>query len=431
LGLFGSAQEIFMSLHSIRAYLLVLASGLFLAACGGNSTSSTPPPPVGGLSVAAGDSQVTVSWKETPGVEYWIFAAPNNPTLSLSNWLSTTGSTYRLKVTSPYVVSGLTNGTPYSFFMTGRYNSGPGGEATPTAAATPRLAGAEWSASSTLNTGTPTGLTFGSYIDTATNSVQYTYLAVGNGGKMFRAADLNTWTAITPVVSANLHAADYGFSKFIAVGAGGSSIYSSDAKTWTQSSKITTQNLNAIANNGGLAIAVGDNGTVVTSKDGITWTLATTVPTSNNLYGVSYTSAGTWAAVGAGGTILTSGDGLNWTAQNSGTQADLKALGSIATVTAGLTSHQFIAVGANGSILSSPDAITWSAQSANTKANFNALSTANQFLAVGSGGTIVTSLDGINWKSQASPSTANLTYLLRAQNTYIAVNSSGGIIYSK
>ncbi|NBO42510.1 MAG: cell wall-binding protein, partial [Betaproteobacteria bacterium] len=113
------------------------------------------------------------------------------------------------------------------------------------------------------------------------------------------------------------------------------------------------------------------------------------------------------------------------------TQADLKALGSIATVTAGLTSHQFIAVGANGSILSSPDAITWSAQSANTKANFNALSTANQFLAVGSGGTIVTSLDGINWKSQTSPSTANLTYLLRAQNTYIAVNSSGGIIYSK
>ena len=96
-----------MSLHSIRAYLLLMASALLMAACGGHSTSPTPPPPVGGLSVVPGDSQVTVSWKETPGVEYWIFAAPNNPNLSLSNWLATSGSTYRLKVTSPYVVSGL------------------------------------------------------------------------------------------------------------------------------------------------------------------------------------------------------------------------------------------------------------------------------------------------------------------------------------
>ena len=420
-----------MSLHSIRAYLLVMASALLLAACGGNSTSPTPPPPVGGLSLVAGDSQVTVSWKETPGVEYWIFAAPNNPNLSLSNWLATTGSTYRLKVTSPFVVSGLINGTPYSFFMTGRINSGPGGEATPTIAATPRLAGTEWASSGTLNTGTPTGLAYGSYTDTASNTVQYTYLAVGNGGKMFRATDLNTWTAITPVVSANLNAAEYGFAKFIAVGAVGNILYSTDTKTWTQSAKISNQNLNAVAASTSLAIAVGDNGTIVTSKDAITWTVAASVPISTNLYGVSYTSAGTWAAVGAAGTILTSGDGLTWTAQNSGTQANLKAVGSIATVTANLTSNQFIAVGANGTILSSPDAISWTVQSANTSANFNAISSTNQFLAVGSGGTVVTSMDGIIWKSQASQSTANLTNLLRAQNMYIAVNNLGGIIYSK
>jgi hypothetical protein len=420
-----------MSLHSIRAYLLVLVSALLLAACGGNSTSSTPAPPVGGLTVVAGDSQVTVSWKETPGVEYWIFAAPNNPNLSLSNWLATSGSSYRLKVTSPFVVNGLTNGTPYSFFMTGRTNSGPGGDATPTVAATPRLAGSEWAPSSTLNTGTPTGLTYGSYTDTASNTVQYTYLAVGNGGKMFRATDLNTWTAITPVVSANLNAAEYGFAKFIAVGAGGSIIYSTDTKTWTQSAKITPQNLNALTANGSMAIAVGDNGAIVTSKDAITWTVASSVPTSAHLYGIAYTNAGTWVAVGAGGTILTSGDGLTWTAQNSGSAADLKAVGSITSFTNNVTSYQFIVVGANGTILSSPDAITWAAQSANTKANFNALSSANQFLAVGSGGTVVTSLDGITWKTQASQTTANLTHLLRAENMYIAVNNSGGIIYSK
>ena len=420
-----------MSLHSIRAYLLVLVSALLLAACGGSSTPSTPAPPIGGLSVVAGDSQVTVSWKETPGVEYWIFAAPNTPNLSLNNWLATSGSTYRLKVTSPYVVTGLTNGTPYSFFMTGRTNSGPGGDATPTVAATPRLAGSEWTSSSTVNTGTPTGLTYGSYLDVASNTVLYTYVAVGNDGKMFRAADFNTWTAITPVVNVNLHAAEYSFTKFIAVGEGGTILYSSDSKIWTPSTKITPQNLNAIATNGSLAIAVGDNGTIVTSKDGIAWTVTTSVPTTNKLDGISYTSAGNWLAVGAGGTILTSGDGLTWTAQKSGSSADLKGVGSMTNFTNNVTSYQFIAVGANGTILSSPDAITWTAQSANTTANFNALSTTNQFLAVGSGGTVVISLDGITWKPQASKTTANLTHLLRAQNMYIAVNSTGGIIYSK
>jgi hypothetical protein len=372
-----------------------------------------------------------VSWKETPGVEYWIFAAPNTPNLSLDNWLATSGSTYRLKVTSPYVVTGLTNGTPYSFFMTGRTNSGPGGDATPTVAATPRLAGSEWTSSSTVNTGTPTGLTYGSYLDVASNTVLYTYVAVGNDGKMFRAADFNTWTAITPVVNVNLHAAEYSFAKFIAVGAGGTILYSSDSKIWTQSTKITPHNLNAIATNGSLAIAVGDNGTIVTSNNALTWTAATSVPTTSKLHGITYTNSGNWLAVGAGGTILTSGDGLTWTAQKSGSSADLKGVGSMTRFTNNATSYQFIVVGANGTILSSPDAITWTAQSANTTANFNALSATNQFLAVGSDGTVVTSLDGITWKPQASQTTANLTHLLRAQNMYIAVNSMGGIIYSK
>ena len=420
-----------MSLHSIRAYLLILTSVLLLAACGGSSTPSTPAPPIGGLSVVAGDSQVTVSWKETPGVEYWIFAAPNTPNLSLNNWLATSGSTYRLKVTSPYVVTGLTNGTPYSFFMTGRTNSGPGGDATPTVSETPRLAGSEWTASSTVNTGTPTGLTYGSYLDVASNTVLFTYVAVGNDGKMFRAADFNTWTAITPVVNVNLHAAEYSFAKFIAVGAGGTILYSSDSKIWTQSTKITPHNLNAIATNGSLAIAVGDNGTIVTSNNALTWTAATSVPTTSKLHGITYTNSGNWLAVGAGGTILTSGDGLTWTAQKSGSSADLKGVGSMTNFTNNVTSYQFIVVGTNGTILSSPDAITWTTQSANTTANFNALSATTQFLAVGSDGTVVTSLDGITWKPQASRTTANLTNLLRAQNMYIAVNSTGGIIYSK
>ena len=420
-----------MSLHSIRVSMLALLAAVLVAACGGTSTTNAPVPPVGGLSLVAGDSQVTVSWKETPGVEYWIFAAPNNPGLALSNWLATTGSTYRLKVTSPFVVTGLTNGTPYSFFMTGRVNSGPGGDATPTVTATPRLAGTAWTAGTNLNTGTSTGLTYGSYLDTASNTTQFAYLAVGNGGRMFKATSIDTWTALTPVAMSDLNAADFGFAKFIAAGAAGQVIYSTDTKTWTKAISITAQNLNALAVNGSIAVAVGDNGTIITSKDAITWSAAASVPSSAHLYGVTYTVSGTWVAVGAAGTILTSPDGSTWTAQTSASAANLKAVGALASVLNGTTSYQFIAVGASGTVLSSPDAITWTAQNANTTASLNAISSVNQFLVVGGNGTIITSTDGITWTRQASNTSAELKTLLRAENQYIAVNTAGSIISSK
>ena len=420
-----------MSLFSIRASLLALLTAVLVAACGGSSTSTTPPPPDGGISVVAGDSQVTVSWKETAGVEYWIFAAPNNPNLSLSTWLATSGSTYRLKVTSPFVVTGLTNGTPYSFFMTGRINSGPGGAATSTVTAIPRLAGTTWTAGTNLNTGTKTGMTYGSYVETSTNTTKLAYLAVGNGGRLYTASSIDTWTAVPPLVTTDLNAAEFGFAKFVAAGAAGKVIYSSDTKTWTQATSVTTQNLNAMAINGSVAVAVGDNGTIITSKDAITWTVATSVPSTANLLGVAYTASGTWVAVGAAGTLLTSTDGTTWTAQTSGSTADLKAVGALASVLNGTTTYQFIAVGSNGTVLSSPDAITWTAQNANTTASLNALSASNQFLAVGANGTIITSADGITWTRQVSNTSAELKTLLRAENQFIAVNTAGGIVSSK
>ena len=411
-----------MFLHSIRTALLALASALILVACGGGS-SSTPPPPEGGISLTNGDGQVTLTWKETPGVEYWIFAAPNSPNLSLSNWLASTGSTYRLNVTSPFVVTGLSNGTPYSFFITGRTNSGPGGDATPTVTATPRLAGVEWIGGANLNTGTKTGLTYGSYVDTASNSLKYTYLAVGNEGRMARASTIDTWTSLTPVVNSNLNAATFGFAKFIAVGDAGKIIYSSDTKTWTQATSNSAQNLNAVVANGSIAVAVGNNGTIMTTKDA--------VPSSAHLYGLTFTVSGTWMAVGAGGTVLTSADGATWTAQASGSTADLKAVGALATYLNGATTYTYVVAGQNGTILKSSDLLAWTTQTANTTANFNDLSSLGQFTLVGSNGTVLTSTDGTTWTRQTTNVNTELTTILKAENQYLTVNTAGGILYSR
>ncbi|MEY4448429.1 MAG: Ycf48-like protein [Pseudomonadota bacterium] len=421
-----------MFLHSIRSSLLAMASALILVACGGGGgSSSAPPPPAGGITLTNGDGQVTLSWQSTPGVDYWIFAAPNNPNLNLSNWLATTGSTYRLNVTSPFVVTGLSNGTPYSFFITGRVNGEGGGEATPTVTATPRLAGAEWLSGASLNTGTKTGMTYGSYADTATNTVQYRYVAVGNGGRMLRASKIDTWTPITPLISSNLNAATFGFAKFIAVGDAGKIIYSTDTQTWTQATSNSAQNFNAVVANGSLAVAVGNNGTIMTSKDAITWTAATTVPSSAHLYGLTYTVSGSWMAVGAGGTLLTSTDGTTWTAQATGTTADLKAVGALASTVNSTTTYTYVVAGQNGTILKSNDLLAWTAQNSNTMANFNDMSSLGQFLLVGSGGTVLTSLDGATWTRQTTNVSSELTSILKAENQYLTVNANGEILYSK
>jgi photosystem II stability/assembly factor-like uncharacterized protein len=103
----------------------------------------------------------------------------------------------------------------------------------------------------------------------------------------------------------------------------------------------------------------------------------------------------------------------------------------LATTLDGTTSYRFVVVGANGSILSSPDAITWTAQSANTTAALNAITSVNQFLVVGANGTILTSTDGAIWTPQTSNSSSDLKTLLRAENQYLAVNTTGGILFSK
>ena len=420
-----------MFLHSIRVSLLAFASALILTACGGGS-SNKPLPPVGGISVVAADSEVTITWQETPGVEYWIFASPNSPNLTLSSWLATVGSTYRLKVTSPYTVTGLANGTPYSFFLTGRINGGPGSDATPTVIATPRLAGIEWTPGTTLNTGNKTAIAYGGFVDSATNTFGYKHIAAGNGGRLFNTSNIDSWTPLTSPVNTDLNAAVFAFAKFIAVGAGGKIVISTDSQTWSAPTSVTVQNLNAIAFSGSSVVAVGDNGTIITTTDAVTWKVATSVPSSTpHLYGVNFSNSGKWVAVGAGGTILTSTDGLTWTTQTSNITTDLRDIGSNSTYLNGVTTYNFVAVGAAGTVLTSPDAITWTRQNLSTTTSLNALSYVNQFMVVGNSGTIMTSPDGVTWTTRTSNTTENLNTLVRANNQYIAVSDTGKIYYSK
>lgn len=423
----------------MRRLLVLIAAtlaGLLVAGCGSSGDSADPP---ASIAVVAGDGIVTVSWPMESGVDYWLFYAPS-PSISTSNWTSIPGSRSALGASSPYVATGLANGTLYSFTLNGRTGGGPGGPGTPSVSAIPRLAGtatatlpAPWTApavSTVPVTSDLRGLVWGT-----------TLVAVGAGGVMYSSPDGVTWTAITSPVTSNLNAAAYlttGFSAgiYAAVGDGGAMLYSTDAITWTQRVSGTTQNLNGIGAGGGRFVAVGAGGTIISSTDGINWTAAASsgTVTTNDLYAVTSNGSNLWIAVGNNGTLLTSTDGSasTWTAVSSNTALALKGITYGTNAATGVP--VYVAVGASGALVTSPDALTWTAQTAIGTNTLSAITSVTnslvqtcgtQFVAVGANGSIFTSTDGTTWAGQPSTTNANLNAAVHALYSYSVVGAAG------
>jgi hypothetical protein len=386
--------------------VVLLVTGLLLASCGNvlNKGSSASPPT--DVTVTPGDGAVTVTWTMAPNVQYWLFYAPTN-FISEDNWTTIPGSKALINVTSPTIVTGLTNGTTYSFMINGRMNNGPGGADSPSLSAVPRLAGATWIAGTPLCGGACilNGETRGGV-----------YVSVGNGGNMFSSPDGVVWTPLAnPAPLVDLSAVTYG-GNYVAVGIGGVTLFSPDAVNWTQHSGNTGNALTAVASNGaGTYVAVGTNGTIVFSTDGQNWTPANSIPVSTDLYGVAYGN-GVWVAAGNGGTLLTSTDAANWATVSSNTTNALQGI----TYGANL----YVAVGANGTIINSPDAVSWTV-APQVNVSLNAVTYGRQFVAVGASGGIFTSMDGTNWLSQTSGTSSNLNALAHAGNGYSAVGENG------
>jgi hypothetical protein len=442
-----------MSLLSFKPILAMLAAAALLAACGGSGQSASPP--VGGLKVEPGEAGVTVTWTAVQGVEYWLYGAPaasicKNCGNSPFNWYQIAGAVSRGQsnalISSPYFLSGITNDTLYSFMMDGRVNGGPGGDATASVSATPRLAGATWKSGGNLGTGDIAGIAYGPILNSATNTYATTgtYLGMGANGAKYQSTDGLNWTAKTASDSTNWLSTLYALNKFIGIGQGGAVSYSTDLTTWTSATSGVTQNLNAIASNGSMVVAVGNNGTIIRSTDAITWTAATATPSTLPLYGVGYTINGIWVAVGANGTLLTSSDGATWAAVNSGTTADLKSVASMANIittnNVAATVYSMVITGNNGALLQSADGATWAQQSIGTNANLNAIVASvgvlpsNQFVAVGNAGVVYTSTDGITWTARTSNTNQHLNVLFRGlspQTRYIALGVNGSTVYTQ
>lgn len=405
--------------------ILLITASMLLSACRGSGSSAPAPTNV---QVEAGDSSAKVSWDMAPGVEYWIFKAAV-PDLTPQSCLPLPECGIIMKAASPTVVSGLVNGTTYSFTINGRRDGGKGGSGSPSVQAVPRLAGSTWIVGTSQGSSALRGITFGSV-----------FVAAGDGDALFSSTDGVNWTTLTsPVTGANYKAATYYGGNYLVVGAGGVVLRSSDATaTWPQQTSGTTNDLYAISNYGAAGyVAAGANGTIIYSTDGISWTVPTP-PTANTLYGVYYGN-NIYVALGAAGTLLTSANGSTWNAVTPTTPITAITLKGIAYAPPAIGTTgagTFVAVGSSGTVVTSTDGgTTWTTVTSpfSSTTVINAITYGRQFIAVADDGSIFTSADGANWvATTTTPANSYPIYAVtRGVFDYTAVGAAGLNMHSK
>lgn len=416
----------------LSAFFLAIIAALLLAGC---SSKGNPAPAPADVRVVPGDSNAIVSWTMAPGVEYWVFAAAA-PSVTPENCNTLPGCRTVVNATSPQivsgqsvlsngtVVSGLINGTTYSFTVNGRTGGGPGGPGSISVSTVPRLAGTSWTVGTPTGSNDLRGVTYGAAVIAVGVVVPVgVVVAVGTQGAMFSSSDGGiTWTALTSGVSSDLNAAVYG-GNFMAAGAGGAMLSSSDAITWTPRNSATPNNIYALTTNGGgVYLAAGANGTIIYSTDSVNWTVADS-GTANDLHGMTFGN-GRYVAVGTQGTLLTSIDAVTWQAVAGQSSSDLIGV-AYGLLSSTLTS-QFVAIGTDGTLTTSTDGVTWTPQPPIATTNpLAAVAYGTQFVAVGANGSIFTSTNGVNWQAQTSGTSSNLNAVTRNLYGYSVVGNAG------
>ncbi len=394
--------------------------------------------------VVSGDTIATVTWDMVPGVQYFIFWDTASG-LTPDGCGSSPTCRATIQASSPYVITGLTDGTTYSVTINGRTQGGAGGPGSPSVSFVPGYAGINWT-SGNAGINALNAITFGNIYDTSGNNLGNGYVASGVSGALYYGiVDVNNslnWSAITnPSPSITYNALTNSGATYLAVGNGGSILYSANyAETWTPITTTTTpNNLFAISSFSTFFTATGQNGTILTSdSSGTIWSPQTS-GTSNNLNGITIGSV--YVVVGDSGTLLTSTNAANWTANttvaSSFSSINLKSVAYCAAtppsgVWSGTTIYPYVAVGSGGTVLTSIDGgTTWTSQVlSNGAATLTGVTCGHQFVAVDDSGKIFTSFDGLAWTGPAQTATGALNAIAHGLYDYTAVGASGLTFHS-
>ena len=97
------------------ARAVVVFLPLLLSAC--LSQPSAPATAPANFTVTAGENRAVLTWDSQPGLTYWVyFKAGSSVSTSTHDYIKN-------GIASPYVVSGLANGTEYAFIINASDNN--------------------------------------------------------------------------------------------------------------------------------------------------------------------------------------------------------------------------------------------------------------------------------------------------------------------
>ncbi|GHV74793.1 hypothetical protein AGMMS49940_20950 [Spirochaetia bacterium] len=442
----------------------------------------TPPAEVSSLTATAGNTEVVLTWTDPADSDFdkvVITFSPEPP--------SGTSTVDVAAGTQTATITGLTNGTAYTFTVKtvdtlGNTSAGTPATATPVVPITYTVTvdGNVVTASTKIDfvfNAAVTGLTDGDITiagppgaatkgtltenDSTHWSLTLTVTTPGlatvaisktgiesvaksitlHGGLTFTAG-----VATAAFSSSDINGVTYGNGKFVAVGANGKIGTSSDGATWAAATTITpafggSNSIRGVTYGGTTFVAVGNGGEIGTSTDGATWAAATSITPafgSVNIFGVTYDGT-TFVAVGAGKIGTSADNGATWTAATSSPTFGSTTNDYIFGVTYG--NGTFVAVGTYGKIGTSTDGATWTA--ATSSPMFGSSSSdqirgvtygGGKFVAVGQNGKIATSTDGTTWtertQSVFTGSNDNIYGVSYGGGKFVAVGVNGKIAAS-
>lgn len=436
----------------------------------------SPPSEPMNVTGLAGYTNVTVSWTEPT----------SNGGSSITSYTAFSvqdATKYCTSVSeTSCVVTGLTNGTSYSFFVTATNVSGTGPASSHSALVTPGISvpdapidvlGTESNSQITVSWSVPisnggtdiTGYRATSVEDTSkfcittsstscvvtglTKGYYYSFAVTATNAKGTSVASSPSYPVMVPTFPSapRTVTGEPGTSKVTVSWAapasnGGSAIIGykvvamQDTSKYCTTTSATSCLITGLTNDtpytftvtaiNALGTSPASTSTPVTPIYGASWTLRNSgISGGKDLYSVAWTGS-LFVAVGSAGNLMTSSNGISWTPN----QLFGSPLWSVIW-----TGSQIIVVGANGTIVTSPNGTTWTSRSTQTaNALYSVTWAGNQLVAVGGGSggisTILTSPDGVTWTPQVSGTSNGLTDVIWAGNQLVALGSSGTILTS-
>ena len=318
------------------------------------TTAPTPPAPPTNLTANPGNGQVSLAWNASSG------ALSYNVYWSTSSGVTTANGTKVTGVTSPYLHTGLTNGTTYYYIVTAVNTYGESGasnqaSATPTSAPTPpapptNLAAVAGNAQVSLTWTASSGANYYDVYDSATNGGPYNYVNQTTNIS-YTVTGLQNWKTYYFVVTA--------------VNSAGQSNYSNQASATpnitytfpvgTNPEAIAVDNASTlwVANAGDNTVMhINSSGSLIKKYTGFSSPVAIAIDASNEV----------WVANYGNGTVINMLSGLTYSVGGSNPEAiAVDASGNVWTANYG--SNSVTELNSSGTILntyavgSHPDAL--------------------------------------------------------------------------